>query len=83
LGITKRVKAWRPNGWKKANGSPVKNQDLWLDLLRCISNLNQQGAEVLFWRIPREQNVLADEKAKEGAGMEIVQKYTRIHGMLV
>jgi hypothetical protein len=41
--------------------------------------MNQRGVEVLFWRIPRWQNVLADEKAKEGAAMAAVEQYSIIH----
>jgi ribonuclease HI len=82
LGATEWVKGWRASGWKKTNGRPVKNRDLWLELLRCISKLSQDGVEVLFWRIPREQNMLADEKAKEGARMEVVQEYSKINGWL-
>lgn len=25
---------WRQNGWRNSKGSPVENQDLWLELLR-------------------------------------------------
>ena len=32
-GITRRVPKWEANGWRTANGKPVKNQDLWLLLL--------------------------------------------------
>jgi ribonuclease HI len=28
-GITKWIKGWKRNGWKKASGAPVLNQDLW------------------------------------------------------
>lgn len=31
-GITKWIAAWKRRGWKKADGSPVLNQDLWEQL---------------------------------------------------
>ena len=31
-GITEWLAAWRSRGWRKANGSPVENQDLWIAL---------------------------------------------------
>lgn len=31
-GITEWLPAWRARGWRKANGSPVENQDLWAAL---------------------------------------------------
>lgn len=32
-GITKWVSGWKKKGWKKANGDPVKNVDLWKRLI--------------------------------------------------
>ena len=28
-GITEHLPKWRSNGWRKSNGDPVLNQDLW------------------------------------------------------
>ena len=30
---------WKKNGWKTANKEPVKNQELWQELVRLYSNL--------------------------------------------
>jgi ribonuclease HI len=32
-GLTKWIKGWQKNGWKTADKKPVKNADLWLELL--------------------------------------------------
>lgn len=34
LGITKWSKKWQRNGWVASDGSPVKNKDLWLSILK-------------------------------------------------
>jgi ribonuclease HI len=35
-GITKWMKNWEKNGWKTANGQPVKNQELWKKLYKLV-----------------------------------------------
>jgi ribonuclease HI len=32
-GLTKWIKGWQRNGWKTADKKPVKNSDLWIELL--------------------------------------------------
>ncbi len=36
-GITKWVRNWSRRDWKTASGDPVKNQDLWQDILSAMS----------------------------------------------
>ena len=36
-GITKWIHGWQRNGWKTASKKPVKNQDLWQELLKAIA----------------------------------------------
>lgn len=36
-GITSWIKSWVKNSWRTANGSPVKNKDLWQALQKAIS----------------------------------------------
>ena len=33
-GLTKWVAGWKRRGWRKADGQPVLNQDLWMELDR-------------------------------------------------
>ncbi len=39
-GITKWIHGWLKNNWKTAAKKPVKNQDLWKELLRLTKNHN-------------------------------------------
>jgi ribonuclease HI len=36
-GITQWINGWQRNGWKTAAKKPVKNQDLWQQLLAAIA----------------------------------------------
>lgn len=36
-GITKWVDGWRRNGWKNASKQPVRNADLWHDLIEAAA----------------------------------------------
>jgi ribonuclease HI len=63
-GATVWAKTWIENGWETASGEPVKNQDLWEELLREVKRYKNANAQVQFWRIPREWNEVADAAAK-------------------
>jgi ribonuclease HI len=67
-GATKWCKVWEMNGWRKSNGAPVKNQDLWELLLERQRELQSTRCQkISFWHIPREQNEGADRAAKYAA----------------
>ena len=53
-GSTQWAKRWMERGWKTSGGADVKNKDLWEVLLGDVERLNDIGAAVRFWRIPRE-----------------------------
>lgn len=36
-GVTKWLPGWKAKGWRKADGKPVLNQDLWMQLEQLIS----------------------------------------------
>jgi ribonuclease HI len=75
-GATKWCKAWERNGWKKSNGAPVKNQDLWELLLERLRELQSTRCQkISFWHIPREQNEEADRAAKYAATLAARPKF--------
>jgi ribonuclease HI len=63
-GITRWVKGWQARGWRKANGQPVENRDLWEALL------HQARRHTIDWRWVRGHqgnplNERADQLATE------------------
>lgn len=36
-GITKWIHGWQRNGWKNASKQPVRNSDLWHDLIEAVA----------------------------------------------
>jgi len=80
VNATERIERWEATGWKLASykgraPEPVKNQDLWKLLLTLIRQLQENGVNIAFWRIPREWNERADEFAKKGAERGEVLKF--------
>lgn len=82
LGMTQWLPKWKANAWRTGKKKPVKNRDLWEKLIEVVSRQAEIGCKVLFWRIPRELNVVADQAAKKGAEMKAVKEYTRLHGVM-
>lgn len=65
-GITKWVKGWQRNGWKNASKQPVRNADLWHDLIEASSRHD------IEWRWVKghaghEGNERADKLASDAA----------------
>ncbi|MDD9725843.1 ribonuclease HI [Roseovarius sp. SK2] len=42
LGMTERLPKWRTKGWRTASGHPVKNQEVWEQLLAVTEGLKVQ-----------------------------------------
>lgn len=85
VNATQRVERWETEGWRLADGiSLVKNLDLWKLLLREIRQLQGNGVNISFWRIPREWNERADKYAKLAAESVGRAQFRRIipHGPL-
>lgn len=72
-GATNWARKWVDERWTRraTSGSrkrvEVKNKDLWLALLGEVEKFKDMGMNVLFWRIPREWNTVADKAAKAAA----------------
>jgi len=65
-GYCERLATWKESNWKTACGTDVLNKDLWEVLDDRVHRVANQGAQVLFWLIPREWNE-ADKYAKQAA----------------
>ncbi len=65
-GITKWVFGWQKNGWRTADKKPVKNDDLWRDLVEAIK------PHQIRWIWVRGHNGhAANERADELANLAI------------
>ena len=65
-GITKWIFSWKRRGWKKADGTPVLNQELWQELDALIA-----GRSIIFrWvkgHAGHKYNEICDMLAKKEA----------------
>jgi ribonuclease HI len=71
-GSTRWSRTWVLNDWKtsiknEGGRASVKNRDLWEALLGECEKAHSNGLAIKFWKIPREWNQIADEKAKNAA----------------
>jgi ribonuclease HI len=48
-GITEWVEGWQRRGWKTAGKKPVKNQDLWQELLAAVARHKPAGGVTWRW----------------------------------
>ena len=69
-GITQWIRGWQRNGWRTANKKPVKNQDLWEQLLAAIERHESAGGVEWHWTKGHAGHALnerADELANGAA----------------
>jgi ribonuclease HI len=64
-GISGWIHNWKRNGWKTANGKPVKNADLWqrLDASRALHEIDWHWVK---GHAGDRENQRADQLAREG-----------------
>jgi ribonuclease HI len=77
LGITQWIHHGERNGCVTSPGHAVLNRDLWVVLKEELDRCLAGGVQVTFWRIPSEWNFEADQLAKYGAGLEVVEEFVR------
>ncbi|KAH7140349.1 ribonuclease H-like domain-containing protein, partial [Dactylonectria estremocensis] len=71
-GMTGLVDKWLKNGWLTAKKRPVKNRNLWEDMLLMLTSLHTFGVHVDFWHVPREENRDADLLARQGVSCGLI-----------
>ncbi|KAF8805401.1 ribonuclease H-like protein [Phlegmacium glaucopus] len=59
------IPKWQSREWRRADGKRPSNLDLFMELDRCTTTLEQKRIAVGFWHIPRTYNHRADKLAKE------------------
>jgi len=64
-GITKWIHGWKRNGWRTADRSPVKNEDLWKRLDAAVAR-HKVNWQWLKGHAGHAENERADELAREG-----------------
>ncbi|ROW13750.1 hypothetical protein VPNG_03498 [Cytospora leucostoma] len=65
--VTLYIDKWMTNGWRTAQRKPVRNRDLWEELIRLIHLIEDDlEAKVDFWHVPRGENQQADQLANDG-----------------
>lgn len=64
-GITEWITGWVKKGWKNSTGKPVKNKDLWQDLLEAEKR-HQVTWKWVKGHAGHEGNERADELARRG-----------------
>lgn len=64
-GVTEWMAGWKKRNWRTADGKPVKNQDLWLQL-DALSRLHQIEWHWVRGHAGHPENERADALANEG-----------------
>lgn len=82
-GATNWIRGWIRRNWRTSSGAPVKNKDLWQILLGEAERWSDSGMAIKLWRIPRDQNTVADLAAKEAAAKEGLEQFLDVRGLFV
>lgn len=64
-GISEWMTGWKKRNWRTADGKPVKNQDLWLEL-DTLSHLHEIQWNWVRGHAGHPENERADELANQG-----------------
>jgi ribonuclease HI len=64
-GVTERWPKWKENGFK-TNRNPLKNPELYVEIMDLVGKLENLGLDVLFWKVPKLHNKEAERLSKMG-----------------
>ena len=64
-GMTELIFKWKHNGFEKSRGGEVANYLLYYKIDEKVEEMNEDGIEVLFWRVPRAENQDAENLANK------------------
>lgn len=71
MGLERHINNWIKNGWRKSDGNPVANVELWKELQLCRSKFNEAGNKSkIKWVEAHDGNLgneLADLNARVGS----------------
>ncbi|MDR1233969.1 MAG: ribonuclease HI [Holosporales bacterium] len=71
-GITRWIRKWELTGWKSSSGSPVKNQDLWIELLEV-----SKEKEITWTLVKGHSGCIYNEDADTLARSAIITSYMK------
>lgn len=73
-GCMKWLEGWKAKGWKRTNGKPVVNLDLWMEIDALLNKLNVT-VEWVKAHSGHRMNELADRLAVEAIGQSLKKAY--------
>jgi len=76
-GITEWIASWKQKGWRKSDGEPVKNKELWSSLDDAIQALEPSTKVTAIWVLGHNDdygNVIADQLASLGVRLSSIGK---------
>ena len=71
------VSGWKKNGWKNSKKEPVKNKELWIDLIKEVERF---GDRLTFSKTKGHSGIKWNERADELANKAMDEKESRWYG---
>ena len=65
------LKKWKSHGWKKTEGTDVKNKDLWKDLSNLIYSMKKRNVRVMFIKVKAHKGNVLNERCDKLAKSQI------------
>lgn len=64
-GATQWVQGWKKKNWITREGSPVANQERWVDLDSIMGKLQQGGVQISWRHVPGHSGIPGNERADQ------------------